>query len=1117
MRWIFLFIALFLGSSADARFLQGGKGGTGGSSALVQMQAINSGSTQTNVPFSIGVPFDVSVMDSSHHIVATDSTNGALACDETNRYSDIGGRNSGTPQVRGTTLSCVMPTWPAGTNNITLTVAAGASSSGTDISIADIAATSYDMTATVLTALGTTETASPLSALCTGAAPCGAGWTNASTPAVLGKWRSGGGIVTNYIVYVPFKSGGGTVDPLGLYALFDVSCYKAATVAVSGGNPVLSCHTDLLTGNSFAQHTNPLATSDNLLAYGISFSGQTSCTNWASSAPTQTLTFTNISFPVTISITNPAFLDITATANNEVLADNHIFFLTTTGSLPSHFAINTPYSLTGKDLNTPNHELLTASATIGGTSISTLGDTQSGSHTIWPMVTGTVTASSALWTSNSIGTVVSDGTFYGVITNVTSSTVADVSIWRPKPGLSTLTSGNYHLLPINHPYGARVHFACDWMAGSNPAPLRTQNGNLYLGNAWNGGAFTGGPGPYIRSTRLIPNYNLDVDPGLSAVASTTPACPPNNAPAGNCGGGQPNSQGNNPSAYGSTGTRAAQFVCNAGVSIGSFPPDQQSSGDNGQIYMNPGWVTSGTFIYDSNGYQAIFQNVDHLASVPWNTISNTSGAFPLSNAISYTWQQGSRAGLMTPMAQVGSWAFNNAIGYLNGCWANWPNGGHASNAFHVPYIMTGDWYILTHHLNMEMAMAGIWSGCFGLGTDNQWMGCHGGGNDERSLVWPLMMQAELVMFLPDSDTSTSTDAFKVLGGLTKTDGQTWLAAQWNSTGGGAKTYLCNVPPSFVACPGTKYSPGVYRTGAGTTGAGCPSGGTCNPFFTSFSTPDLRFLSDSPANFGFETGYGYNAFAAVHEMGMCDLDCQQTWLWYMQGQSSYITNTTDLGSPIAAALVEHLDTEFAPSNPCQWYGTTGTGVGAPTWACAYKGAYVDGYIGASGTGMARFPSGTLSLSGTTGTITATMPASGYIGAGTSFYSGGFLLTYDGGYCHNITVTNATHFTCDVVNTFGTTSYSNTSIAGGLSATSQWEIPQPAAGDSQGLEAAYLIANGQPGAGSFHFANIQYAGCLQANEYLGFPTTGTCNAIKAFATPNGSFQSQSDPLTFNIVPR
>ena len=306
--------------------------------------------------------------------------------------------------------------------------------------------------------------------------------------------------------------------------------------------------------------------------------------------------------------------------------------------------------------------------------------------------------------------------------------------------------------------------------------------------------------------------------------------------------------------------------------------------------------------------------------------------------------------------------------------------GHAVNQFTIPYQLTGDWYILAHELNNAFGLAGMWAVAGGTGLDNQWVGAHGAGNDERSIAWALMHQGILVMLIPDSATSTSTDTFKVLGGLTKPDAETWLAAQWTSTGGGAKTYFCAASPSFFECPGTIYSPGVFGNSAS-----CPAGGTCNPGFTDVSTPDARYLGDNPGpGIGFMNGYFQNAFGEIYELGMCDANCAQTYLWYMQGQS-YVTDTTTIGSPIVVGTAEGMQTIQTSGFPCTWLGTGST---APTWACIYSASQVTTNLSVQ-QASTRYPSGTATLSGTSGTITVTMPASNLLSnGGTSFYTGGF---------------------------------------------------------------------------------------------------------------------------------
>jgi hypothetical protein len=110
---------------------------------------------------------------------------------------------------------------------------------------------------------------------------------------------------------------------------------------------------------------------------------------------------------------------------------------------------------------------------------------------------------------------------------------------------------------------------------------------------------------------------------------------------------------------------------------------------------------------------------------------------------------------------------------------------------------------------------------------------------------------------------------------------------------------------------------------------------------------------------------------------------------------------------------------------------------------------------------------------------------------------------------------------VVNAFSTNSYTNTSVP--LSGvpdgiTLFWQFPLPYGGDAQGLEEAYLQQYGLPGTG-IRYTNIQQSGCIMANEYIGFPSTSTCNVINNFSVnPDAAgFPTQNDPITFNIAPR
>lgn len=341
MRRVLALLLLCLSATgASALLFRGGVGVVVSPPAgLTNMVAIETtGGTQTNVPFTIGVPFASGTITSSQKIQAVDGISGnPLTCDETNRYSDLGNAgNSYTPTVRGTTLTCIIPSLTASTTDtIALSVVSGApSTSGTDLTTANITSTSYDNSISIVNKHGTTETASPLTALSSG----NTAWVNTTTAAVLGKWRTGGGLVTSYISYVPFKNGA-TADPEGLYALFDTSCIKGSTGAYNAStNPILKCTTDVIISAGVAQNASAdtwfgMTMPSNNCTPGLSTS------KWARTAPTQTLKLNGIN-AVTISgsvisgIGNDQFSPQHLVANQAVQVQ-------TTGTLPTGLTVGT--------------------------------------------------------------------------------------------------------------------------------------------------------------------------------------------------------------------------------------------------------------------------------------------------------------------------------------------------------------------------------------------------------------------------------------------------------------------------------------------------------------------------------------------------------------------------------------------------------------------------------------------------------------------------------------------------------------------------------------------------------------------------------------------------------
>ena len=573
------------------------------------------GSTQTNVPFTIGVPFQSGQMDGSHHVVATLSGT-PLTCGEGNTSSDLGNPgNSYTPTVRWRGLTCIIPSLTASsTASIALATTSGAPGAGTDLTVANITSTAYDNLATIVTKHGTTETASPLDALNSGHTA----WVDLTHAAVLGKWRKSDGLVTGFISFVPFHDGGGTVDPDGLYAYFDTECYKGNTGAYdgpSGGNtnPILLCRTDMLIGAGVAQNASP---TDTWFGLTMTPTGCNPGSNWAKSQPA-----TNIS-------------------------------ITTS--------------------NVRGIQAITASS---GTPFST---------------------------TSGVGTVIDDGTGYGVLTHVTDTTHAELFIAKPFAG-TTLSSGGYSFFPIQAPYASRTTIRCSWAPGGTPTNIDPENGNIYLGNPWDGAGGAGiGPATPFINARFLPNYDTYVHPGPSA----SPSFGFDNQPASATFGGI------NPGGLGESAQAPQPGSCGNGLLAVSYNTTGQATGDyDGRA---PGGTTQiqAMLKWDANAVGSFFPGAMRYMTSPMHFIDNRTGLVPdVTNSPYYGYATYSGLTYM-PSTQFNSDSIQ--------CWNGVPNPGHQPNPNYLPYFFTGDWKYVFANANQVHA---LWSSqnpsYAGLGLGNQ--------------------------------------------------------------------------------------------------------------------------------------------------------------------------------------------------------------------------------------------------------------------------------------------------------------------------------------------------------------------------------------------------------------
>ena len=263
-------------------------GGGGGGTTLTPWTITEQGNgVQSNIPVEIFVPFSAVLnpdgsaaaypfpSTSAIRILDADGTT-VLDCQEDNRSSDL---NS---EVRGVMVTAMLPTLTAlQARQLTVQkVATTSPATGTDITTAEVvAAAASDCVATVDHNNGTTYTASMNDAL------AGSAWTNKTTVANDGKWRTGGGLVTEWICSAPFKNGG-TSAPNDLRFWLSVSAYKAQRTAVSGPNPIIGVKIKYWVSKSYAQVSSGYSND----WFDLTVAAGSNTQSWVGSTPSKTLT-----------------------------------------------------------------------------------------------------------------------------------------------------------------------------------------------------------------------------------------------------------------------------------------------------------------------------------------------------------------------------------------------------------------------------------------------------------------------------------------------------------------------------------------------------------------------------------------------------------------------------------------------------------------------------------------------------------------------------------------------------------------------------------------------------------------------------------------------------------
>ncbi len=282
--------------------ISGGTGGGGppgtGSTLTPWTITEQGGISQTNVPIDIYIPFSAAggavpfANTDAIQILDADGIT-VIPCQEDNRSSDL------SSNVRGLKITAILPSLAANqARQLTIQkVAATPPGSGMDIAIAEILATGYDCAASMAYKDGNTYTASGATALGSGI------WSSKTTAANQGKWRTGGGFVTEYICFSPFaRSGTPTPNNLGMW--FSVSAYKAQTGSVSGGNPIIAIQTKYWIECGYIQITPNTARSH---WFDLTVTSGGTVQSWVGSTPAKVLTLSgNGPNNTTVTATVPA-------------------------------------------------------------------------------------------------------------------------------------------------------------------------------------------------------------------------------------------------------------------------------------------------------------------------------------------------------------------------------------------------------------------------------------------------------------------------------------------------------------------------------------------------------------------------------------------------------------------------------------------------------------------------------------------------------------------------------------------------------------------------------------------------------------------------------------------
>lgn len=558
--------------------------------------------------------------------------------------------------------------------------------------------------------------------------------------------------------------------------------------------------------------------------------------------------------------------------------------------------------------NTARAHWFDLTATSGTNTQSWVGSTPATSLTLSANSIGTTTATagSVTFNANSVGMVIGDGTGNAKIVGYTSSTV--VTVWIGKPLSSTsISSGAWRIYGLSHEYGSVLPQQELWFGGS---PAITTKPDIYshLGTAWSGTA--GGPFTYLRDTRMILPFST---PQSSITNSMTNI----------------NNQGTNPTALGN----------GIGADLTMYMP---TTGGRDDIAPVLGYHVGALIKFDSNAWRKIFRNAEALTTAQyyWRD-DNTGKMVKFDNGTNFVYP-----------AEFGSNALPTTSNYYYGTYSvtDWtPQIAHHPNAFHVPFLLTGDFFwVEKMHQQLFWTWAAVPDGYYGTGFNRGL--CL--ASEQRGNGWNFRDIFIALFMTPDRNPSCLS--------YTRSHIQSLYDGQFTYTGSGTL--------------GVSPYPGLNMATVNNTGTG-----------KAFATSGDRYIgavgtstnTRGGRNSLWQLGYGISAFFLGKCIGMLSTYASDFMTWAMEGVVGYAADSAVNAKWLAPIYYMDLQDENG-------------GAYVNNWAGIYRVSAND--LANSGSGLnRRLITGTgISLSAVSGSaVTFTAPTGYFDAGGTAFYTNGLI--------------------------------------------------------------------------------------------------------------------------------